>query len=133
MSNRRRPARGNTYRSGYLKSVVWFTRRTQWFRDEAVLTGGVVRCAICSGRGDTRSLELHHLDYTGVAFQDGRWVAGEAHLDLVAMHPDHHRIVHELIDRDPVLRNHRTRREANRIAISKLRNRIRDSLLSVAA
>ena len=31
MSNRRRPAQGNAYLTGYLKSPVWFARRDRWF------------------------------------------------------------------------------------------------------
>lgn len=127
MSNRRRPARANTYRSGYLQSVAWFTRRSRWFRNEAAINGAV-RCAVCCGRGTTRTLELHHLSYDGVAFVDGQWVANEAHADLVAAHREHHALIHQLIDRDPVLRDHRSRRAANTEALRRLRRRLAQNL-----
>lgn len=124
MSNRRRPARGNRYRTGYLTSIEWFRRRARWFREEAD-TYGVVRCAVCLGRGTSSTLELHHLDYRGVAeVPGGGWRAGEEHTDLLAVHPDHHRMVHQLLDSDKVLGRLRNRRDASMQAIAKLRRRI---------
>lgn len=128
MSNRRRPSRGNTYRTGYLKSVAWFERRALWFRVEAEARG-VVRCAVCAGIGTARGFELHHLDYVGVVEDSTGWIAGECHGDLVAVHPGHHSLIHELIDRDRVLRTHRGRRAANLQAIARLRNRIAKNVL----
>lgn len=133
MSNRRRPARGNSYRTGYLRSPAWYARRARWFRDEATLTHGAVRCAVCTVKGTPRTLELHHLSYDGVASTAGRWTANEAHGDLVAVCPDHHRLIHQLTDRDPVLRDHRSRRAANREAIARLRRRLTQRLHSMIA
>uniref|UniRef100_UPI003703FA75 hypothetical protein n=1 Tax=Vibrio cidicii TaxID=1763883 RepID=UPI003703FA75 len=65
MSNRRRPARGNKYRTNYLHSGAWFARRDRWFLDEQT-RNGEIRCALCLGAGGSHSLELHHLDYRGV-------------------------------------------------------------------
>jgi hypothetical protein len=123
MSNRRRPARTNQYRAGYLHSKPWFARRARWFTEEAD-THGVVRCAVCSGKGTSRTLELHHLDYTGVREDATGWVAAEPHEDLVAAHPRCHEWIHRLIDRDTVLGGMMSRRAANLQAITRLRAKI---------
>lgn len=44
MSNGRRGAYGNAYRTGYLRSVVWFVRRDRWFREET-LREAMTRCS----------------------------------------------------------------------------------------
>lgn len=124
MSNRRRPARGNRYRNGYLTSMEWFRRRARWFREETDLYG-IVRCAVCLGRGTSSTLELHHLDYSRVVESpEGGWTAGEDHADLLAVHPQHHRMLHQLLDSDRVLGKMRNRRDASMQAIAKLRRRI---------
>jgi 5-methylcytosine-specific restriction enzyme A len=77
-------------------------------------------CAACGELGSKRQLELHHLDYVGMSSHDGRWIAREAHDDLIPMHPACHELLHRLIDRDPILARHRTRRDATHIALQKL-------------
>jgi 5-methylcytosine-specific restriction protein A len=129
VSNRRKPNLGNRYRVGYLASTAWFTRRNEWFREETT-RHGVVRCAVCLGAGTTRTLELHHLDYTGVVETAARWIAGEAHEDLIAAHPEHHRLIHQLMDSDRVLSRMRSRQDATLQAISKLRQKIAHVLLA---
>ena len=51
MSNRRRPARDNTYRTNYLHSGAWFARRDRWFLEEGS-RNGTIRCALCLGTID---------------------------------------------------------------------------------
>ncbi|MGC5172051.1 hypothetical protein ACLQ2Q_15500 [Microbacterium sp. DT81.1] len=119
MSNRRRPGLLNLYRGEFLRSKVWFARRDRWFTDESA-TGRALRCAGCQRPADKRHLELHHLDYTGVILDNGRWQAREAHEDLVPMHPYCHELLHRLIDRDAVLSRHRTRRAASHHALERL-------------
>ncbi|WP_019181137.1 hypothetical protein [Microbacterium yannicii] len=120
MSNRRRPALFNVYRNEFLRSPAWFARRDRWFTHHATLSERLT-CAGC-GRTATRAeLELHHLDYRGVRLDDGRWRAGEADEDLVAMHPYCHDLLHRLIDRDALLARGRTRRTANHLALQRLR------------
>lgn len=123
MSNRRRPARTNQYRSGYLRSRAWFARRRRWFDDEEA-RNGETRCAVCDANGSKRTLELHHLDYEGVHETDGVWAAGEAHQDLVAAHPRCHEWIHRLLDRDDVLASLLSRRAANVQAISRLQAKL---------
>lgn len=121
MSNRRLPAVGNRYRTGFLRSPAWFARRDRWFRRHAA-SGAALTCVLCDGAGDPRSLELHHLDYAGVQRSGSRWRALEADDDLVPMHPACHEVLHRLIDRDTVLSRQRTRRDATAIALAHLRN-----------
>ena len=108
MSNTRKPAVGNRYRTGYLQSVPWFRRRARWFAEQTARTGEL-RCLVCWAPATRRQLELHHLDYTRVTQTGSRWSAGEEHEDLCAMHPACHELVHRILDVDPVLRRHRTR------------------------
>ena len=123
MSNRRRPARGNTYRSNYLHSGAWFARRDRWFLEEGS-RNGTIRCALCLGVGSARSLELHHLDYRGVTQTPHGWTAHEQHEDLTALHPRCHEYVHQLIDRDRVFSGFVSRRSASLQAIARLRAKI---------
>ena len=124
MSNARKSPVGNRYRSGYLKSVAWFRRRDQWFAEQETRTFEL-RCVV-RGRAASRcKLELPHLDYTRVICIGGRWIAGEVHEDLCAMHPSCHDMVHRVLDSDPVLRGHRTRPIATVHAIQIARTRIR--------
>ncbi|MEN0104025.1 MAG: hypothetical protein AAGC90_13975 [Curtobacterium sp.] len=55
MSNGRPGAVGNRYRSGFLKSGVWFARRDEWFTEEAARHGRV-RCAITGQPGTKYTL-----------------------------------------------------------------------------
>jgi hypothetical protein len=123
MSNRRRPAWDNRYRTRYLHSPAWFARRDRWFIDEAH-RNGVVRCALCLGAGTSRTLELHHLDYHGVMQTPFGWRAHERHKDLTALHPRCHESVHQLIDRDRALSGLVSRRAASAEAIARLRTKI---------
>lgn len=119
MSNSRRTARGNRYRSGYLRSPAWFGRRDRWFRTQA-RTGVPLTCEACDVAADRDELELHHVVYTGVVEIDGRWHARERHPDLIPLHPACHELLHRLIDRDAVLARHRDRRTASTLALKRL-------------
>ncbi len=123
MSNARKSAVGNLYRSGYLRSVPWFRRRDQWFTEQEARTYEL-RCVVCGRAATRRQLELHHLDYTRVTLVGARWICGEIHEDLCAMHPACHGLVHRVLDSDPVLRGHRTRPVATVHAIRIARTRI---------
>lgn len=121
MSNQRRPAPGNQYRTGFLTSRAWFARRDRWFRDHTT-TGQPLTCQGCGDEETPRHLELHHLTYDGVTqAPDGRWAAWERHGDLLPLHPACHEELHRLIDRDVVLSRHRTREDATWIALDALR------------
>lgn len=119
MSNRRVPGPSG-YRSDFLRSRAWFARRDRWFRKQDRL-GLPSACAVCGEEAPSASLELHHLDYQGVSVVASQWRAFERHDDLVPMHPSCHELVHRLIDRDTVLANQRTRRDATVIAITRVR------------
>ena len=116
MSNSRRSAHANSYRSGYLKSKQWFARRARWFTEHDTPVQNMIVCAGCRRLTDKRFLELHHVSYEGVEYRDGSWSAQEAHEDLWPMHPACHELLHRLIDRDPVLSRHRSRRDASTAA-----------------
>ena len=120
MSNRRKSALGNAYRSEFLRSPAWFARRDRWFRKQQRLRRALA-CAACGRSARADQLELHHLDYDGVRFVDGSWRAFERHEDLVPLHPYCHDLLHRLIDRDVVLARHRTRSVASAIALEGLR------------
>lgn len=123
MSNARKPGRGGSYRTGYLRSVPWFRRRDTWFTGQLARTGEL-RCIVCWGLATRRELELHHLDYSRVSRAGARWSAREDHEDLCAMHPGCHELVHRILDADPVLRRHRTRPLATVQAIRIARSRL---------
>jgi len=123
MSNHRRPARDNTYRNRYLHSGAWYARRDRWFLDEQHRNGDI-RCALCLAAGSARNLELHHLDYRGVAQTPYGWTAHERHEDLTALHPRCHEYVHLLIDRDRALSGFVSRRTASIQAIARLQAKI---------
>lgn len=123
MSNRRRPAWGNDYRAGYLRSRAWFSRRDRWFKWQ-VHQSGQLRCALCLLPGTRGTLELHHLDYRGVLHTDFGWEARERHRDLTALHPWCHEAVHQLIDRDQALAGLASRRAASIEAMRRLRGRL---------
>ncbi len=124
MSNGRKPGRSNTYRTGYLRSTAWFARRDEWFHTES-RRAGELRCAGCRVRDVKSRLELHHIDYARVAFREGRWIAGETHADLICLHPRCHELLHRLIDRDRILRYHRTRTAATAHALNALHTALR--------
>lgn len=119
MSNRRRPGLMNLYRSEFLRSKAWFARRDRWFTDQTAI-GDPLACAGCGRAALKGELELHHVDYARVQLEDGRWRARERHDDLVAMHSYCHDLLHRLIDRDVVLSQHRTRRDATHLALAHL-------------
>jgi hypothetical protein len=123
MSNRRRPARDNTYRINYLHSGAWFARRDRWFLEEEHRSA-TIRCVLCLGAGSARSLELHHLDYRGVTQTPHGWTALEQHHDLIALHPRCPEYVHQLIDRDRVFSGFVSRRTASLQAIARLQAKI---------
>lgn len=126
MSNRRRPALMNLYRSEFLRSRTWFARRDRWFTEQAA-RGIPLACAACGRPADRKQLELHHLDYAGVILEHGRWKALEAHEDLVPLHPYCHDLLHRLIDRDAVLARNRTRRAASAHALERLRRSLQQT------
>lgn len=123
MSNARKTSSRTAYRTGYLRSVVWFRRRDAWFTEQLTRTG-TLRCVVCRMAATARELDLHHLDYRRVTRRALRWQAGEWHEDLCAMHPSCHEEVHRILDTDPVLRRHRTRPIATIHAIRLARTRI---------
>lgn len=127
MSNARRPGGGNTYRSGYLKSRAWHTRRDRWFTEQLAATGRIT-CAVTGQPGSKRTLQLHHVDYSGVDHGPAGWIANEAHGDLIALRPDVHEALHRLLDTDQVLKKNLSRRAANTAAIRKLRARVQSVL-----
>jgi 5-methylcytosine-specific restriction protein A len=120
VTNRRKSALRNSYRSEFLRSPAWFARRDRWFRKQERL-GGPLSCAACGRLARKEQLELHHLDYAGVRFVDGAWRAFERHGDLVPLHPYCHDLLHRLIDRDVVLARYRSRRDASTFALERLR------------
>jgi hypothetical protein len=123
VSNARKPAAGNRYRRGYLRSVPWFRRRDRWFTEQLARTGEL-RCVVCWQVANRRDLELHHLDYAQTSRIGSGWVAGEQHEQLCAMHSGCHELVHRVLDTDPVLRRHRTRPIATLQAIHLARTRL---------
>lgn len=118
MSNRRRNLL-SLYRAEFLRSRVWFARRDRWFVEETG-RGRELVCVGCGRAAAKQQLELHHLDYGGLILKQDRWIAREAHDDLIPLHPYCHDLLHRLIDRDPVLSRGRTRREATRLALKRL-------------
>lgn len=120
---RRTKSRRRGYVQGYLRSLAWFRRRDRWF-DEEITRRGVARCIVCRKAGSRRTLELHHLDYTGV-IQTGptTWSAGERHEDLVAAHPRCHEWIHTVLDRDEAASAAVDRRAANVRVIRGLRTK----------
>jgi 5-methylcytosine-specific restriction protein A len=125
VSNGRKPsAQAQDYRTGYLKSATWFGRRDQWIDTELGRVGQLT-CACCQGNVDRKKVELHHLSYGGVGRTADGWTAGEAHEDLVGLHVRCHEWLHRLLDGDAALRRMSDRVLANRIAIARLRARLR--------
>ena len=123
MSNTRKGGvAGAHYRRGYLRSTAWFGRRDRYFRE----VPDSDRCVVCLRRetNPRRSLELHHVSYEGVRFENGKWVAAEADEDLMPMHPLCHEQVHLAIERDIALASLITRRESTRRAIRVVRRRL---------
>lgn len=133
MSNGRKPsAKAQDYRSGYLKSPTWFGRRDRWIEAELNRIGQLT-CAVCQGTVERKKVELHHLSYAGVSRTAEGWIAQEAHDDLASVHARCHEWLHRLLDSDAALRRMSDRVMANRVAIARLRARLRrtvDALLS---
>ena len=123
MSNRRRAATNNRYRSSFLRSPAWFARRDRWFREEEA-AGKSLHCFGCGRTETKRHLELHHLDYDGVIETDKGWLAQEAHEDLISMHPRCHELLHRILDRDAVYGSLRDRRHASLMALARLRQKL---------
>ena len=123
MSNQRKPALWDAYRTECLRSAVWFARRDRWFAHETVIAWPLT-CAGCGQEATKRQLELHHLDYAGVRLDDGTWTAHEPHEDILAMHPYCHELLHRLIDRDAVLSRHVSRPTASVRALARLRAKL---------
>ncbi len=125
MSNGRKPsAQAQDYRTGYLKSPTWFGRRDRWIETELGRVGQLL-CAVCQGAVDRKKVELHHLSYEGVERTADGWIAGEGHEDLVGVHARCHEWLHRLLDGDAALRRMSDRVLANRVAIARLRARLR--------
>lgn len=128
MSNARKPsAKAQDYRTGYLKSTAWFARRDGWIAAELHRIGHLV-CGVCEGDVDRRKVEIHHLSYEGVTRDGDSWFAHEAHEDLVGLHVRCHEWLHRLLDSDAALRRMTDRRLANRIAIVRLRAKLRRTI-----
>jgi len=125
MSNRRRPSAANLYHAVYLRSPAWYARRARWFTHHTRTEGPVV-CAGCGRAGSAADLELHHLDYRHVTVTAGHWRGQEGDDDLLPLHPYCHELLHRLIDRDKLLSRNRTRRDATRIALTRLRPKLQD-------
>ena len=123
MSNRRRNAWGNTYRTEYLHSRTWYRRRDAWFQ-ETRTRGIPLVCAACRRPAVADRLELHHVDYHGVIRTDHGWVSRERHDDLIPVHPYCHELLHRLIERDRVLSRMRRRPDATRIALTRLQHKL---------
>jgi hypothetical protein len=120
MSNRRYHHIFNLYRTQYLRSPVWFARRDRWFHTHAP-HGEPLPCAGCGQPAGKAQLELHHAQYRDVHIAHGTLVAREKDEDLIPMHPYCHELLHRLIDRDPVLSRHRSRADATRTGLARLR------------
>jgi len=95
---------GNTaYSRGYLRSREWFARRRRWF-EEVRAAGMEPACVVCSmtepeGRRSGVSLDLHHVSYAGVEqTEQGRWIAAEAHEDLMPLCRHDHQRLHQMMD-----------------------------------
>lgn len=80
-------------------------------------------CVGCDRTADRRELELHHLSYDGVTKTQTGWYADETHDDLWPLHPACHELLHRIIDRDPLLARHRTRRQASTTALQIVRRK----------
>jgi len=133
MSNARKPtAQARTYRDGYLRSPAWFARRDRWIAAE-LARAGQLTCAVCLGAVAKDRVELHHLSYDGVRWDEGVWSALEQHEDLVGCHRRCHEWLHRLLDSDTALRRMRDRRHANRAAIARLRARLRRTVENLMA
>lgn len=112
----------------YLDSPAWRARRAQWISDHGDELGHV-RCTVCLVRLTARTVNLHHLDYTGVQQASSGWVAGEADDELVSMCRPHHEALHVLFDRDKAWKR-LGRKGASLEAIGKLRRHLARQLLA---
>ncbi len=124
MSNRRGGPRSLHHRAGFLRSPAWRARRARWFAREA-RHGRTLACVGCTRSATPAELELHHLDYRGVAYRNGSWRAFEKHADLLPIHPYCHELLHRLLDRDRALAT-RNRRAASLQALALIRAALTD-------
>lgn len=120
MSNRRKPDTERAKYKEYLHSSAWQKRSRQWRHEEQARIGRRPECAACL---ITTSLELHHLDYSGVEWTRDGWVAEEQHDDILALCPRCHEAVHQLLDFESTY-TALSRRSASLDAIRRLRSRI---------
>lgn len=91
---------GNKQYRRYLRSQQWGFRRVRWFRD-CRARGYEPACQVCGVTlVDGDSLDLHHVSYEGVSWDDTtqQWVAREADEDLMPMCREHHQQLHRIMD-----------------------------------
>ena len=72
----------------------------RWFRD-CRAAGHEPACQVCGVTlSDVKSLDLHHVSYKGVTRDEvsGKWLAREAHEDLMPMCREHHQRLHQIMD-----------------------------------
>jgi len=84
----------------YLRSQQWGFRRVRWFRD-CRARGHEPACQVCHlTLTEAESLDLHHVSYEGVTWDDTRhvWQAQEADADLMPMCRVHHQELHKMMD-----------------------------------
>lgn len=99
-------ARYGLHRSGspeyqqYLRSQQWGFRRIRWFR-ACRARGYEPACQVCQlTLAEAGSLDLHHVSYDGVTWDDSRevWKAQEADKDLMPLCRVHHEQLHRMMD-----------------------------------
>lgn len=91
---------GSTAYRNYLRSPQWGFRRVRWFR-ECRKWGFEPVCQVCrKSLVDAGSLDLHHVSYEGVGWDEQRnqWIAAEQHTDLIPMCRNHHQQLHQMMD-----------------------------------
>ena len=72
----------------------------RWFR-ECRKWGFEPVCQVCrKSLVDAGSLDLHHVSYEGVGWDEQRnqWIAAEQHTDLIPMCRNHHQQLHQMMD-----------------------------------
>ena len=129
MSNRRKSDLERTRYQLYLRSAEWAARRRLWYANNVKTTRRATECGVCASR---RRLELHHLDYRGVTRAGTRWVAAEAHADLIALCRLHHEVLHRALDTDPGY-SMTSRKIASLRIIARHRTRLIAALLELVA
>lgn len=109
----------------YLRSPQWGFRRVRWFRD-CRARGYEPACQVCQVTlVDVGSLDLHHVSYAGVTWDETRqtWKAQEADADLMPMCRAHHQQLHTMMDRRKEFYGW-DRRRATVVIISRLITRL---------